>query len=59
MSAHELMSALVHELPAPAPVEPFAFIDDEQMPPAFARVEPAAFTLACAQAMWGPHGPRN
>jgi len=25
MSAHELLSAVVGELPAPAPVEPFAF----------------------------------
>jgi hypothetical protein len=59
MSAHELMSALVDELPAPAPVEPVAFLDDERMPSAFARVEPAAFALACVQAMWGPRGPRN
>ena len=59
MSAHELISALVHELPAPAPVEPFAFLDDQRVPRAFTRVEPTAFALACVQAMWGPRGPRN
>ena len=59
MSALELMCALVNELPAPAPVEPFAFLDDDRVPPPFTPVEPAAFALACFQAVWGPRGPRN
>jgi hypothetical protein len=59
MSAQELLSALVDELPAPAPVEPFAFLDDDLVPRALTPVEPAAFALACAQALWGPRGPRN
>jgi hypothetical protein len=59
MSAQELIYRWVEELPAPAPVEPFAFLDDEHVPGTFAPVEPAAFALACVQAMWGPHGPRN
>jgi len=29
MSAQELLSAVVDELPAPTPVEPFAFLDDD------------------------------
>ena len=59
MSAHELLSAVVGELPAPAPVEPFAFLDDDLLPCALTHVEPAAFTLACVQALWGVRGPRN
>jgi hypothetical protein len=59
MSAQELLSALVNELPAPAPVEPFVFLDDDRLPLALTPVEPAAFALACAQALWGGHGPRN
>jgi hypothetical protein len=59
MSTHELLSALVTEVPAPAPVEPFAFLDDDLLPLALAPVEPTAFALACAQALWGTHGPRN
>jgi hypothetical protein len=59
MSAQELLSALVNELPAPASVEPFAFLDDDLVPPAFIPVEPTAFALACAQALWGARGPRN
>ena len=59
MSTHELLSALVHELPAPAPVEPFAFLDDDRLPAALAAVEPTAFALACVQTLWGARGPRN
>jgi len=50
---------VVGELPAPAPVEPFAFLDDDLLPGALTLVEPAAFTLACVQALWGVRGPRN
>jgi hypothetical protein len=59
MSAQELLSALVDELPAPVRVEPFAFLDDDLLPRALTPVEPTAFALACAQALWGAHGPRN
>jgi hypothetical protein len=59
MSAQELLTGLVDELPASAPVEPFAFLDDDLLPLALTPVEPAAFALACAQALWGAHGPRN
>jgi hypothetical protein len=58
MSAQQLFAGLVYELSAPAPVEPFAFLDDERLP-ALTPVEPAAFALACAQALWGAYGPRN
>jgi hypothetical protein len=59
MSARQLVAALVDELPASALVEPFAFLEDDLLPRALTPVEPAAFALACAQALWGPHGPRN
>ena len=59
MSAQQLLAALVDELPASAPVEPFPFLDDALLPRALTPVEPAAFALACAQALWGAHGPRN
>ncbi len=59
MSAGELLYALVDELPAPAPIEPFAFLDDDLLPQALTPVEPTAFALACAQALWGARGPRN
>jgi hypothetical protein len=59
MSAGELLSALVDELPAPALVEPFAFLDDDLLPRALTPVEPTAFALACAQALWGRRGPCN
>jgi hypothetical protein len=59
MSAHQLLSALVDELPAPEPVEPFAFLEDDLLPPVLAPVEPTAFALACVQASWGARGPRN
>ena len=59
MNAQELMSTLVDYLPAPAPVEPFAFLDDDLLPPSLTPVEPTAFALACVQALWGAHGPRN
>lgn len=59
MTAQELLAGLVDELPAPECVEPLAFIEDELLPLAMAPVEPAAFVLACVQAAWGPHGPRN
>ena len=59
MTAQELVSALVDDLPASAPVEPFAFLADNLVPRAFTPVEPTAFALACAQALWGARGPRN
>jgi hypothetical protein len=59
MSAQELLSTLVDEVPEPAPVEPFAFLDDGLLPLALTPVEPAAFALACVQALWGARGPRN
>ena len=59
MTAHELLAGLVSELPAPERVEPLAFVEDELLPLAMAPVEPAAFVLACVQAAWGSHGPRN
>jgi hypothetical protein len=59
MSAHELLSALVDDLPAPPAVEPFAFLDDDLLPRTLTRVEPTAFALACVQTLWGAHGPRN
>ena len=59
MSARELLSAVVDELPAPAAVEPFAFLDDDLLPRALTPVEPTAFALACVQALWGASGPRN
>jgi len=59
MSAHELLSTLVEAVPAPAPVEPFAFVEDDLLPLAFTPVEPTAFALACVQALWGARGPRN
>ena len=59
MSARQLLAALVDELPLSAPVEPFAFLDDDLLPPALIPVEPTAFALACVQALWGVHGPRN
>jgi hypothetical protein len=59
MSGRDLLAALVVELPASAPVEPFAFLDDDLLPRARTPVEPTAFALACAQALWGAHGPRN
>jgi hypothetical protein len=48
MTNQELLSALVDELPAPAPVEPFVLLDDARLPRASTPVEPAAFVLACA-----------
>jgi hypothetical protein len=59
VSAPELLARLVVALPAPERVEPFAFLEDEFLPLTFTLVEPAAFVLACVQAAWGPHGPRN
>jgi hypothetical protein len=59
MSAQELLTGLVDELPAWAAVEPFAFLEDDLLPRALTPVEPAAFALACAQALCGVHGPRN
>ena len=59
MSARQLLAALVDELPASAPVEPFAYLEDDLLPSALTPVEPAAFALACAQALWGSYGPRN
>jgi hypothetical protein len=59
VTAQELLAGLVDELPEPGRVEPLAFIEDDLLPLALAPVEPAAFVLACVQAAWGPHGPRN
>ena len=59
VSAQELLARLVDELPAPARLEPFAFLDDELLPLTLTPVEPTAFVLACVQAAWGPHGPKN
>ena len=59
MSARELLAGLVDDLPASAPIEPFAFLADDLLPRALTPVEPAAFALACAQALWGARGPRN
>ena len=59
VSAQELLARLVDELPAPERVEPFAFLEDELLPQTLAPVEPTAFILACVQAAWGPHGPKN
>jgi hypothetical protein len=58
-ATRELLFALVDELPAPAPIEPFAFLDDDRLPPDLTPVEPTAFALACTQALWGARGPRN
>jgi hypothetical protein len=58
-TAQALLAGLVDELPAPAPVEPFAFLGDDLLPPALTPVEPTAFALACTQALWGLRGPRN
>jgi hypothetical protein len=59
MSPKELLSALVDELPTPTPVVPCVFLADDLLPRAFVPMEPAAFTLACLQALWGVHGPCN
>jgi hypothetical protein len=59
VSAPELLARLDDELPAPERVEPFAFLEDELLPLTLTPVEPAAFVLACVQAAWGPHGPKN
>jgi hypothetical protein len=59
MTVQEFLSARVAELPRPTPVEPCAFLEDDLVPLAFTPVEPAAFALACVQALWGAHGPRN
>ncbi len=59
MTASELLSRLGRDLPAPATVEPNAFLADELLPRAFTPVEPMAFVLSCAQVLWGPRGPRN
>lgn len=59
MSASEILAGLVDVLPPPTAVEPTAFLEDDLLPNALAPVEPAAFALACVQAIWGPRGPRN
>jgi hypothetical protein len=59
VSIQELLAGLVDELPAPERVKPFAFLEDELPPLTITPVEPTAFVLACVQAAWGPHGPRN
>ena len=59
MSTQQLLARLIDELPAPERVEPFAFLEDKRLPLTVTLVEPAAFVLACVQAVWGPRGPRN
>jgi hypothetical protein len=59
VSSRELLGGLVDELPAPEPVEPLVFLEDELVPPILTPVEPAAFALACARAAWGPRGLDN
>jgi hypothetical protein len=59
MTATELFARLTDELPVMEPVAPVAFLEDELLPRALTPVEPAAFALACAQAVWGLHGPLN
>ena len=59
MSTQQLLARLIDELTAPERVEPLAFLEDERLPLTVTLVEPAAFVLACVQAAWGPHGPRN
>ena len=59
MSTQQLLARLIDELPAPERVEPFAFLEDKRLPLTVTLFEPAAFVLACVQAAWGPHGPRN
>jgi hypothetical protein len=59
MSTEELLGALVDELPALVRVEPCAFLDDDLLPSSLTPVEPTGFALACVQALWGAHGPRN
>jgi hypothetical protein len=59
MSARELLAALVDEPPAAPRPEPFAFLADDLLPRDLTPVEPAAFALGCAQALWGARGPRN
>jgi hypothetical protein len=59
MSVRQLLAALVDTVPAAVPVEPIAFLEDDLLPQALTPVEPASFALACAQALWGAHGPRN
>jgi hypothetical protein len=59
MSARELLGGLVQELPALEPVQPLVFLEDARLPQTIALVEPAAFALACVQALWGPRGLSN
>jgi hypothetical protein len=59
MSGQDLLAALIEDLPATEAVEPLAFLEDRLLPEALAPVEPAAFALACVQAMWGARGLRN
>ena len=59
MSARELLAGLVDELPASVAVEPLTFLADDLLPRSLTPVEPTAFALACVQALWGSHGPRN
>ena len=59
MSAPELFARLTDELPDAESVVPAAFLDDELLPKAMAPVEPVAFLVACAFALWGPRGPQS
>jgi hypothetical protein len=59
VSARDLLGGLVDDLPAPEPVEPFVFLEDELLPQILAPVEPAAYALACLQAVWGLRGLNN
>jgi hypothetical protein len=59
VSAQQLLARLVDELPAPERAEPFAFLEDERLPPRITLVEPTAFVLEYVQAAWSPYGPQN
>jgi hypothetical protein len=59
VSAQQLLARLVDELPTPERVEPFAYLEDELLPPRITLVEPTAFALACVQAAWVPTGLRT
>jgi hypothetical protein len=59
MSGPDLFARLTNELPAIEPAVPVACLDDDLLPRGLPLVEPIAFALACAEAAWGPQGPRN
>ncbi len=59
MSAAELLAGMVDEVPPAVVVVPVAFVEDPLLPAGLAPVEPVAFALECAFALWGPRGPLN